>query len=186
MIAGWWATSRMCHCIFWGRTTTLGDAGRRVEPIFILFFLSPLDILRLAAYTPNMNAENRRPIGTPCLCYALRQASRAVSRVYDEELRGVGLRNTQYSLLIALHRSGEVRQGDLGALTVLDETTLTRNPPPPRGPGLGGRACGGGQANDWFRSRRPGGRSSPRLARRGSEPRNGSKLLCPRVSGRAS
>jgi DNA-binding MarR family transcriptional regulator len=73
-----------------------------------------------------MNAEKSTPSDTPCLCNALRRASRAVSRVYDHELRGVGLRNTQYSLLSLLHRSGEMRQGDLGPLTVLDETTLTR------------------------------------------------------------
>ena len=28
MTVGWWTTSRMCHCIFWGRTTTLGDARK--------------------------------------------------------------------------------------------------------------------------------------------------------------
>jgi DNA-binding MarR family transcriptional regulator len=50
-----------------------------------------------------------------------------VSRFYDEELRGVGLRTTQYSLLISLSRAGEVRQRDLGELTLLDETTLTRS-----------------------------------------------------------
>jgi DNA-binding MarR family transcriptional regulator len=66
-----------------------------------------------------------RPPG--CLCDALRQASRAVSRLYDEELREVGLRTTQFSLLDHLHHAGEVRQRDLGALTSLDETTLTRN-----------------------------------------------------------
>jgi DNA-binding MarR family transcriptional regulator len=63
----------------------------------------------------------------PCLCNALRQASRAVSRLYDEELRGIGLRTTQYSLLRVLARAGQVRQGDLSGLTSLDETTLTRN-----------------------------------------------------------
>jgi DNA-binding MarR family transcriptional regulator len=47
--------------------------------------------------------------------------------LYDEELRGVGLRTTQYSLLQRLRRGGEVRQRDLGELTSLDETTLTRN-----------------------------------------------------------
>jgi DNA-binding MarR family transcriptional regulator len=57
----------------------------------------------------------------------LRQATRAVSRLYDEELRGVGLRTTQYSLLRRLSAAGEVRQRDLGGLTSLDETTLTRN-----------------------------------------------------------
>jgi DNA-binding MarR family transcriptional regulator len=50
-----------------------------------------------------------------------------VSRLYDEEMRGVGLRTTQYSLLRRLSHAGEVRQRDLGALTSLDETTLTRN-----------------------------------------------------------
>jgi DNA-binding MarR family transcriptional regulator len=39
----------------------------------------------------------------------------------------VGLRTTQYSLLRWLRHAGEVRQRDLGALTSLDETTLTRN-----------------------------------------------------------
>jgi DNA-binding MarR family transcriptional regulator len=50
-----------------------------------------------------------------------------VSRLYDDELRGVGLRTTQYSLLHYLKRFREVRQRDLGAATSLDETTLTRN-----------------------------------------------------------
>ena len=74
-----------------------------------------------------MSTEHPKPAPTPCLCNALRQADRAVSRLYDEELRGVGLRTTQYSLLRWLRHAGEVRQRDLGALTSLDETTLTRN-----------------------------------------------------------
>jgi hypothetical protein len=74
-----------------------------------------------------MSSEQNKPAATPCLCNALRQATRAVSRLYDEELRGVGLRTTQYSLLRRLSSAGEVRQRDLGGLTSLDETTLTRN-----------------------------------------------------------
>ena len=74
-----------------------------------------------------MNAEKTLPVAIPCLCFALRQASRAVSRLYDEELRSVGLRTTQYSLLLFLRRSGEVRQRDLAGLTVHDETSLTRS-----------------------------------------------------------
>jgi DNA-binding MarR family transcriptional regulator len=74
-----------------------------------------------------MSAERHNLTATPCLCGALRQASRAVSRLYDDELRGVGLRTTQYGLLHHLRRAGEVRQRDLGGLTSLDETTLTRN-----------------------------------------------------------
>jgi DNA-binding MarR family transcriptional regulator len=74
-----------------------------------------------------MSTERHKPAATPCLCNALRQASRAVNRLYDEELRGVGLRTTQYSLLHVLARAGQVRQGDLSGLASLDETTLTRN-----------------------------------------------------------
>src|SRR5437762_3681306 len=74
-----------------------------------------------------MGTERHKLAPTPCLCNALRQASRAVSRLYDEELRGVGLRTTQYSLLRILARAGQVRQGDLSSLMSLDETTLTRN-----------------------------------------------------------
>jgi DNA-binding MarR family transcriptional regulator len=74
-----------------------------------------------------MATENYNLACVHCLCGALRQASRAVSRLYDEELRAVGLRTTQYSLLSVLAKAGQVRQGDLSGLTSLDETTLTRN-----------------------------------------------------------
>jgi DNA-binding MarR family transcriptional regulator len=74
-----------------------------------------------------MSTKEPKSVSTPCLCNALRQASRAVSRLYDEELRGVGLRTTQYSLLRLLARSGPVRQGDLGNLAHLEETTVSRN-----------------------------------------------------------
>jgi DNA-binding MarR family transcriptional regulator len=82
-----------------------------------------------------MSSEQNKPAATPCLCNALRQATRAVSRLYDEELRGVRLRTTQYSLLRRLNSAGEVRQRDLGGLTSLDETTLTRNLRPLIDPG---------------------------------------------------
>jgi DNA-binding MarR family transcriptional regulator len=74
-----------------------------------------------------MTNKRPNPATMPCLCGALREATRGVSRLYDEELRGVGLRSTQYSLLRRLGSAGEVRQRDLGGLTCLDETTLTRN-----------------------------------------------------------
>jgi DNA-binding MarR family transcriptional regulator len=74
-----------------------------------------------------MTTDRPLLVASPCLCNALRQASRAVSRLYDEELRSAGLRTTQYSLLRYLQRAGAVRQRDLGAMTSLDETTLTRN-----------------------------------------------------------
>jgi DNA-binding MarR family transcriptional regulator len=73
-----------------------------------------------------MYGAQHKAASTACFCNALRRASRAVSRLYDEELRGVGLRTTQYSLLRAVARAAQVRQGDLSGLVSLDETTLTR------------------------------------------------------------
>jgi DNA-binding MarR family transcriptional regulator len=69
----------------------------------------------------------QQPLPTPCLCAALRQASRAVTRIYDDELRETGLRTTQHAVLRLLGRVGEVRKGDLGEMASLDETTLTRS-----------------------------------------------------------
>jgi DNA-binding MarR family transcriptional regulator len=74
-----------------------------------------------------MSHEKPKPAATPCMCNVLRQATRAVSRLYDDEMRESGLRTTQYSLLRRLSSAGEIRQRDLGGVTSLDETTLTRN-----------------------------------------------------------
>ena len=105
--------------VSWGAWWPFGSSATQT--------VRPLDNRQVAAYTSNMSVKNQNPDAVPCLCGALRQASRAVSRLYDEELRGVGLRTTQYSLLYVVAKAGQVRQGDLSGLISLDETTLTRN-----------------------------------------------------------
>ena len=62
----------------------------------------------------------------PCGCANLRRAARAVSQIYDEELRRSGLTIAQFTLLQVLFRVGKITQGGLGQLLVLDSTTLTR------------------------------------------------------------
>jgi len=62
----------------------------------------------------------------PCACASLRRASRAVTQLYDQELRESGLRVTQFTLLQALELTGKLTQGGLGELLFLDSTTLTR------------------------------------------------------------
>jgi DNA-binding MarR family transcriptional regulator len=74
-----------------------------------------------------MRTSKPHPASTPCLCNALRQASRTVSRLYDDELREVGLRTTQYTLLRVICEAGDLRQADLSGLMALEETTLSRN-----------------------------------------------------------
>lgn len=62
-----------------------------------------------------------------CACASLRRAARAVTRLYDQELRSSGLEPTQFTLLMALDTAGETTQGQLGRILALDSTTLTRN-----------------------------------------------------------
>ncbi len=62
----------------------------------------------------------------PCACANLRRAARAVSRLYNQELRCQQIEITQFTILMALDRAGEISQGKLGELLGLDSTTLTR------------------------------------------------------------
>jgi DNA-binding MarR family transcriptional regulator len=61
-----------------------------------------------------------------CMCASFRRASRALTQLYDEALRPVGLRATQFTILQVLSRAGEVSQGELGQILAMDSTTLTR------------------------------------------------------------
>jgi len=61
-----------------------------------------------------------------CMCASFRRASRVLTQHYDATLRPLGLRGTQFTLLQALSLAGEVSQGTLGEILVIDSTTLTR------------------------------------------------------------
>ncbi len=62
----------------------------------------------------------------PCACTNLRRAARAVTQLYDRELRGTGLGVTQFTLWQALAQAGELSQGRLGNGLPMDSATLTR------------------------------------------------------------
>ena len=61
-----------------------------------------------------------------CMCETVRRASRALTQLYDETLRPLGLRATQFTILQVLSRTGELSQGELGQILAMDSTTLTR------------------------------------------------------------
>jgi len=65
-------------------------------------------------------------IPLPCMCASFRRASRALTQLYDDAVRPLGLRVTQFTILQALSLTGEISQGDLGHLLTMDSTTLTR------------------------------------------------------------
>jgi DNA-binding MarR family transcriptional regulator len=69
---------------------------------------------------------NKEPIPLTCACATLRRASRALSQGYEEALRPLGLRATQFTILQALDLAREVTQRRLGQILALDSTTLTR------------------------------------------------------------
>ena len=60
------------------------------------------------------------------MCASIRRASRTLTQIYEEALRPLGLRATQFTVLQELSIAGEVLQGDLGQMLAMDSTTLTR------------------------------------------------------------
>jgi DNA-binding MarR family transcriptional regulator len=68
-------------------------------------------------------------VATPqgCTNFKLRRLNRMVSRQYDAQLAGTGLKTTQYSLLSQVLRLGPVRPVDLAREMNADASTLTRN-----------------------------------------------------------
>src|SRR5216684_2606103 len=73
-----------------------------------------------------MKVKNKKIPDLPCMCASFRRASRALTQMYDDALRPLGLRATQFTILQVLSLAGEVSQGELGRLLVMDSTTLTR------------------------------------------------------------
>ncbi len=68
-----------------------------------------------------------KEIGRTCACYQVRKAARAVTKLYEEVMRPIGLRATQFSLLMATRVMGPVTVVKLAQVAVMDRTTLTRN-----------------------------------------------------------
>ncbi|HEX7894892.1 MAG TPA: MarR family winged helix-turn-helix transcriptional regulator [Terriglobales bacterium] len=62
----------------------------------------------------------------PCMCSSVRRASRALTQLYEQALRPLGLRSSQFTILQVLSRAGEISQGQLGEMLAMDSTTLTR------------------------------------------------------------
>jgi DNA-binding MarR family transcriptional regulator len=78
----------------------------------------------------------RLRVKTECTAARLRRATRAIGRIYDQTLAPSGLRETQFSVLIAISLFGEVPLLRLAEELGLDLTTLTRNLQPLERAGL--------------------------------------------------
>jgi DNA-binding MarR family transcriptional regulator len=62
----------------------------------------------------------------PCHCNALRQATRVMTTFYDDRLRPIGLRVSQYSMLQIIRQHPGIATGDIGKSLDLDQTSASR------------------------------------------------------------
>jgi len=74
-------------------------------------------------------ARAARTIATECVCIRVRQASRALTKNYDDALRAVGIQISQLAVLVAVAMFGEPGASihALAEVLVMDRTTLSRN-----------------------------------------------------------
>jgi DNA-binding MarR family transcriptional regulator len=75
---------------------------------------------------PHPEASATSVIPLPCMCANLRRAARAITQIYEEELRLTGIRMSQFTLLQSLDRVPGISQKRLARLLEFDSTTLTR------------------------------------------------------------
>jgi len=78
-----------------------------------------------------------RPISyDECNCFALRQAARHVTQIYERHLGQVGLTAAQFTILAKLARKPKLTMLDLADSMVMDRTTLVRAMKPLQRDGL--------------------------------------------------
>ena len=82
--------------------------------------------------TPGAEPDHRaaaRAMAAECLCFRARRVARALTRLYDEALRPLGLEANQLTLLnaIALVEEAGAPSSRLAEVLSVDSTTLSRN-----------------------------------------------------------
>ncbi len=77
-----------------------------------------------------INKQQLLEIPSSCLDYNLRKASRIAAHHYEEVMKPCGLRNTQFSLLVATCLMDNPLINDLAQVLGMDRTTVSRNVKP--------------------------------------------------------
>jgi len=62
-----------------------------------------------------------------CTCFNLRKASRIVTQYFDDSMRSIGLRGTQFTLLASAFAYSPITVTHMAEIMVTDRTTLGRN-----------------------------------------------------------
>lgn len=93
---------------------------------------------------PQRTSDNKRTfellqkkdILSSCACHKTRMAMRSVTRSYDDAMRPVGLRATQFLVLVAVASGPAISITVLANVLGMDRSTLTRNIEPLESGGL--------------------------------------------------
>jgi len=75
-------------------------------------------------------------IPAACNCFALRQAARFVTQIYERHLGPIGVTPAQFSIMVALARQPNMLMAELADALVMDRTTLVRSLKPLQRDGL--------------------------------------------------
>ena len=71
--------------------------------------------------------EQTRQVGRKCIGVRVRMLNRMITAIYDDALARVGLKASQFNLLVATVNREETRQAELAKYLEMDESTLSRN-----------------------------------------------------------
>lgn len=66
-------------------------------------------------------------IAGECMAVRLRMLNRAVTNIYDEALRPLGIRSGQLTILVVTARAGTAQPAEMCKRLLLDPSTLSRN-----------------------------------------------------------
>lgn len=91
---------------------------------------------RVAYTTQGMNADRKSTdaalqvadrVLSQCVGARLRTLNRVVTRIYDDQLRPLGIRFSQMNVLMLIVGRGPMTPADIGAVLGLEKSTLSRN-----------------------------------------------------------
>lgn len=74
-----------------------------------------------------MKESRKLKFDSPCFCFHLRRAGRAVGQFYERYFQELDLRSGQFGLLAAISRLEKLSIGELSSAMGMDQTTATRN-----------------------------------------------------------
>lgn len=74
-----------------------------------------------------INKKELRQIGIGCLNFNLKKAAREIAIIYDRIFSTLGIKSTQFSILVGVAYFNKSSMNQLSIMLGLDRTTLTKN-----------------------------------------------------------